>query len=158
MASTMRLDHTVINVGFKMDTAKALFANLGFTLTPRGYHSTGSINHLAMFGDDYLELIGLPGSGKHDRPEIANAPMGVNGIVFKTNDADVTYTHLESLNFQDVGPKAFFRPVTLEQETYQAKFRTVNVRPGVFLGGRVYFCEHITPELIWRPEWQNHLQ
>jgi hypothetical protein len=22
--------------------------------------------------------------------------------------------------------------------------------------GRVYFCEHQTPDLVWRPEWQNH--
>ena len=22
--------------------------------------------------------------------------------------------------------------------------------------GRVYFCEHLTPELVWRPEWQGH--
>ena len=22
--------------------------------------------------------------------------------------------------------------------------------------GRVYFCEHRTPELVWRPEWQSH--
>ena len=22
--------------------------------------------------------------------------------------------------------------------------------------GRVYFCEHSTPELVWRPEWQSH--
>jgi hypothetical protein len=22
--------------------------------------------------------------------------------------------------------------------------------------GRVYFCEHLTPELVWRAEWQTH--
>jgi hypothetical protein len=22
--------------------------------------------------------------------------------------------------------------------------------------GRVYFCEHLTPELVWRQEWQSH--
>ena len=22
--------------------------------------------------------------------------------------------------------------------------------------GRVYFCEHQTPDLVWRPEWQTH--
>ncbi len=30
------------------------------------------------------------------------------------------------------------------------------MRPGVFPGGRVYYCEHGTPELVWRPQWQNH--
>ena len=100
MASIVRLDHTAINVGSNMDVARALFEDLGFTLSPRGCHSTGSINHLAMFSNEYLELIGLPKSGKHDRPDIANASMGVNGIVFKTDDADATFNHLENLNFQ----------------------------------------------------------
>ena len=54
MASTKQLDHTVINVGFEMDAAKTVFANLGFTLTPRGHHSTGSINHLAIFLNNIL--------------------------------------------------------------------------------------------------------
>lgn len=156
MPLNMRLDHTVINVGFRMDIAKTLFENLGFNLTPRGNHSTGSINHLAIFGNDYLELIGLPKSGKHDRPDIANASMGINGIVFKTGNAETTYKHLKNLNFQGLTPKSFSRPVALEEGIFEAKFRTVTVKPEVFLGGRVYFCEHFTPELIWRPEWQDH--
>ena len=60
MPSADRLDHTVINVKIDMDAASALFGELGFTLTPRGYHSHGSMNHLMMFGTDYLELIGIP--------------------------------------------------------------------------------------------------
>jgi len=30
----------------------------GFTMTPRGTHTLGSINHLAIFGTEYLELLG----------------------------------------------------------------------------------------------------
>ena len=60
MPALAQLDHAVINVHFGMDRAEPLFQTLGFTLTPRGYHSLGSINHLMMFGTDYLELIGLP--------------------------------------------------------------------------------------------------
>ena len=30
------------------------------------------------------------------------------------------------------------------------------VRPDAFPAGRFYFCEHLTPELVWRPEWQSH--
>ncbi len=156
MASTNRLDHTVINVRDNMDAAAALFAALGFTLTPQGRHSTGSINHLMMFGTDYLELLGLPADGNHQRPDIAAAPVGINGIVFKTDDADATYAHAQACGMAGDPPKAFSRPVELDGETRDAKFRTVTMRAGVFPGGRVYFCEHGTPELIWRPEWQRH--
>ena len=154
MPSANKLDHTVINVGFEMDPAEEVFNKLGFTLTPRGYHSTGSFNHLMMFGTDYLELLGLPEGGEHSRPDIANAPKGINGLVFKTDDADATYAHLQSVGFDGHPPRAFHRPVDLDGETRDAKFRTVTVRSEVFLGGRVYFCEHGTPELVWRSEWQ----
>ena len=57
---TFALDHVVINAVFEMDRAAKLMSQLGFTVTPRGYHSLGSINHLIMFEGHYLELIGLP--------------------------------------------------------------------------------------------------
>src|SRR5215208_3677890 len=37
-----------------------------------------------------------------------------------------------------------------------ARFRTTRLDPGKIAMGRVYFCEHLTPELVWRPEWQTH--
>ncbi len=156
MTSVNKLDHTVINVGSNMDRAEIVFSNLGFVITPRGYHSTGSYNHLMMFGTDYLELLGIPAGGDHQRPDIANAPLGVNGLVFKTDSADETYAHLRSVGQAGDPPRSFSRPVDVDGSTQDAKFRTVTVRADVFPGGRVYFCEHSTPELVWRPEWQTH--
>ncbi len=57
---TFALDHLVINSLFDMDSAEGLMSRLGFALTPRGYHSLGSINHLIVFEGHYLELIGCP--------------------------------------------------------------------------------------------------
>ena len=54
------LDHVVINVRDRIDAGAETFRRLGFTLTPRGYHTLGSMNHLAMFGTEYLELIAAP--------------------------------------------------------------------------------------------------
>lgn len=159
MADLVKLDHTVINVRYDMDDAEARFRALGFHLTDRGYHTLGSINHLMMFGTDYLELIGLPKDakgGQSGRPDIENAPFGINGLVFKTRDVDETYAHLQSIGMDGDPPKAFSRPVTLPEGTSDARFRTVPVRGDAFPGGRVYFCEHGTPELVWRPEWQSH--
>ena len=61
------LDHVVINARDDMDRAADIYRRLGFTLTERGYHSLGSMNHLAMFGTDYLELIKSDPMG--DNPE-----------------------------------------------------------------------------------------
>ncbi|NKC13443.1 MAG: VOC family protein [Gammaproteobacteria bacterium] len=155
------LDHMVFNVRYDMDAAEAQFTALGFHLTPRGYHTLGSINHLMILGSDYLELIGLPQGGE-GRAELAAAPVGLNGLVFKSANVDHTYAHLKQLGWDGEPPKAFSRPVAVAGTTpgtqveTAARFRTVAVRADVFPAGRVYFCEHGTPELVWRDEWRGH--
>ena len=156
MAEGAPLDHAVINVKYEMDRAAPLFEGLGFTLAPRGHHSLGSINHLMIFGTDYLELIGLPRGIENPRREIADSPLGINGLVFKTDDADATHAHLDGLGLAGDAPMSFTRPVALGDAEHTARFRTVKVRPGAFPAGRVYFCEHGTPELVWRQEWSTH--
>ena len=151
-----QLDHAVINIHFAMDRAEPIFAALGFTLTPRGYHSLGSINHLMVFASDYLELIGLPEGVQNKRPELLASPIGINGLVFKSPDVDRTFAQLQALEMAGDPPRAFSRPVDLPSGQALARFRTVTVRRDVFAAGRVYFCEHGTPELVWRPEWQKH--
>src|SRR5271165_5520437 len=92
------LDHVVVNVRDRIDAGLETYRRLGFTLTPRGYHSLGSMNHLAIFGTDYLELIGAESGdirpGVSSRPEILNAPLGLDGLVFGTQDAAATYERL----------------------------------------------------------------
>ena len=151
-----KLDHMVINVRFDMDRAEAVYGDLGFTLTSRGYHSMGSINHLMMFGDDYMELIGIPTGTDSQNISILDMPLGINGLVFKTSDVDADYARLQMLGMDGEPPAAFTRPVSLPDGKFPARFRTVTVRPDVFPAGRVYFCEHGTPELVWRSEWQSH--
>ena len=149
------LDHVVIDVRDRMDEAAAAFAALGFQLTPRGHHTLGSVNHLAMFATDYLELLGFAAAGA-TRPEILRFPVGLNGLVFKAADADRAYreAHAAGLPIQPVD--AFSRPVAVGGAVRDARFRTTRLDPARVALGRVYFCEHLTPDLVWRPEWQAH--
>jgi len=154
-----RLDHAVINTCYDMDHAQDCFSQLGFSLTPRGFHSLGSINHLMMFGTDYLELIGLPKDADGTLPVrqgISDAPKGINGLVFKTSDAQQTYQHLKSVGMAGDPPKSFSRPVQTPDGVKDAKFQTVHVRPDVCAAGRIYYCQHFTPELVWREADQQH--
>jgi catechol 2,3-dioxygenase-like lactoylglutathione lyase family enzyme len=148
------LDHVVIDVRDRMDEAARVLTALGFTLTPRGHHTLGSMNHLAMFATDYLELLGF-GSGAN-RPELASFPVGLNGLVFKTEDADAVYAHAEAAGLPILPVQSFSRPVALSDGSHDARFRTTRLDPAKSGPGRVYFCEHLTPELVWRPEWQSH--
>lgn len=151
------LDHIVINARNGLDQAERVFRALGFALTPRGYHTLGTINHLAMFPGDYLELIGVPKGQEARRPEVGDAPLGLNGLVLRSQDIEATHELLQRAGAAGAPPQSFSRPVTLSDgSTRDARFRTVSASAAVFPFGRLYFCEHLTPELVWRPELLTH--
>jgi len=152
----LTLDHLVINTRFDTDAAERLFTELGFTVAPRGYHTLGSINHVIMFGEHYLELIGLPASGEVVREEILASPLGLDGLVWRTDDPAATAASLLAAGFEAGAPQVFSRPVELEGTTFDARFATVRLAAGQLPGGRVYFCQHLTPDLVFRAQWQSH--
>ena len=152
----LALDHLVINTHFEMNAAHTIFEQLGFTLTLRGRHSLGSINHLMVFENDYLELLGLPSDGGPLREEVLSSPVGIDGLVFKTTDAAHTHQSLQTAGFAVQPVQAFSRPVELAGVVSDARFETVRFEPGQFSAGRLYYCQHFTPELVWRKEWQAH--
>ncbi len=149
------IDHVVVNVRDRIDEAAEAYRRLGFTLTPRGYHSLGSMNHLAMFGTDYLELIAAP-AGDSGRPEIMAAPAGLNGLVFTSEDAAATHAALAAAGVAVQPPMQFTRPVALPGGAKDATFRTVHLAPRASGLGRLYFCQHLTRDLVWRDEWRHH--
>ncbi|TEA80164.1 VOC family protein [Allopusillimonas ginsengisoli] len=154
---TEHIDHIVINVAQHLDTALDCYRRLGFTLTPRGHHSLGTSNHLAIFGSDYLELMGVEPRNA-DKASLP-FPPGLIGLVFKTTAADALWQRLAArrVPLQGDGPQPLSRPITLEDGTEsEARFRTIDVQAASVPNGRLFFCHHLTPELVWRPEWQTH--
>jgi Glyoxalase-like domain len=153
---TFALDHVVINTLFDMDRAAGLMMQLGFTLTPRGYHSLGSINHLLMFEHNYLELVGLPSGTDVLRKDVLESPRGLNGLVFQARDIDACQRTLRDSGLAMLEPQSFSRPVTIDGVEHLARFRTVRTAPELFEAGRVYYCQHYTPELVWHRPWMSH--
>ncbi len=149
------LDHVVVNVRDRIDAGAEAYRRLGFTLTPRGYHTLGSMNHLAMFGTEYLELIAAPPNDTR-RPEIMAAPEGLNGLVFGSEDADATYAALHAAGVPVEPAQQFSRPVALPGGDRDATFRTVHLAPRTIPSGRLYFCQHLTRDLVWRDAWRHH--
>jgi catechol 2,3-dioxygenase-like lactoylglutathione lyase family enzyme len=148
------LDHVVINVRDRLDDALALWERLGFMMTPRGHHTLGSSNHLAIFGADYLELLGVqPGNARMD---VLDWPAGLNGLAFKTYDADATYDGLHAAGLPALPAQAFSRPIEAPGGSQDAAFRTVGIERDAAPAGRVFFCQHLTPGLVWNGAWQRH--
>ena len=149
------LDHVVVNVRDQLDAGLETYQRLGFTMTPRGYHTLGSMNHLAIFGTEYLELIAAQ-PGETRRAEILASPFGLNGLVFGTEDSASVYAALHEAGVPVEPPLEFSRPVELTGGARDATFRTVHLTPGTVPAGRVYFCHHFTRDLVWRDEWRHH--
>lgn len=150
------LDHVVINVMGKLDEVATQYSRLGFQLTERGHHTLGSSNNLAIFGTNYLELLGyLPGR-ETMRADLWAHPPGLSGLVFKSVDADLVYATLKDYGVPVLEPMSFARPVALPGNTQDAQFKVIRVDGNEVQNGRTFFCHHETPQLVWRPEWQAH--
>lgn len=152
----MKVDHVVLNAKTDLDGLEGAFGGFGFRLSSRGFHSLGSINHVAMFSDGYLELIGVPPERPDVRPEVSRGRTGIDGLVLQTADADATADFLRGNGFHPTEVQEFSRPVDLGDTTARARFRTVRLERSPFTAGRVYFCQHLTPELVWREATLGH--
>lgn len=150
------LDHIVINVMDRLDEAAGQYARLGFQLTERGHHTLGSSNNLAIFGTDYLELIGYLPDREQKRPELWTYPPGLTGLVFKPSDPDFVYQTMRARGVPVQAPMSFSRPVAAPGGELDASFTVIRVSDDAVQNGRVFFCHHETPELVWRPVWQVH--
>lgn len=151
------IDHAVI-LTRDLEHARATYARLGFTLTPRGHHTLGSQNHCVMFGRDYLELMAVP------RPHPAlqffsdflARGEGLAAVALATDDADAAHAELSAAGIQADPPLDFSRPVALEGGARDASFRIVQLPVAQTPGCRMFLCQHFTREIVWRPEHQRH--
>jgi len=149
------IDHVIVNARDKLDAVASRYAQLGFTLTPRGHHTLGSINNLAVLGTDYIELLGVPPG--QERTDVLDWPAGLNGLAFKTNDSDVLYAELQAHGVPALPPQGFSRPVRLpDGSTRDAAFRTVRIEREAVAAGRAFFCDHQSPELVWTEARSPH--
>jgi len=148
------LDHVVVLVR-DLDRARDTYGRLGFTLTPRGYHSLGSQNHCIMFGRDYIELMAVPKPHPAIQyfSDFLASGEGLGAIALATDDADGAHAELARAGIAAEAPLALSRPVG---HLGDARFRLVQLAPAQTPGFRTFLCQHYTREIVWRPEHQAH--
>jgi catechol 2,3-dioxygenase-like lactoylglutathione lyase family enzyme len=156
------IDHVVVMVD-DLDAAADNWRRLGFTVSPRGTHSAklGSGNYTIMFGDDYIELLGILAATEHNAPSrafLAERGGGIERIAFTATDAAAGAQELRDLGIQAIGPVDFGRPVELPGGGKgEARFSIFEwPRDEAPANVRIFACQHHTRGSVWIPELQRH--
>jgi hypothetical protein len=164
-----RIDHLVICV-HDLAQAERSLRTLGFTLTPIGVHPFGTSNHLAMFGNNFLELLAItdiatipaaaPGRfsfAAHQQNFLASAE-GMSMLALHSADAHADAARFAANGIGAYAPFDFGRDAVLPggataRVQFSLAFATDLAMPGIAF----FTCQqHHAPELFWKPEYQRH--
>lgn len=153
------IDHTVLAAA-DLEAARATYARLGFTLTPRGRHigwATG--NYCIMFAGNYIELLGIaePGGLTAGLEEaLTQRGEGVHKIALVSQDAAATRQSLLRAGFGASDVQSLQRALELPDGDVLPAFSLVYLPPEATPQTSLFVCQHLTPDLLRRPDWLLH--
>ena len=154
------IDHPLIAVA-DMQQSRVVYERLGFTIPPRGSHiEWGTGNWCIMFEHDYLELRGILDAQRETlglEQILATYGEGLAGVAFGTEGAEISF---QKLNDNQIMPKPvryLTRNFEVAEQWLQPKFALCFVPEQDIRGlTHVVLCEHLTPELMRKPEYLRH--
>jgi len=164
-----RLDHFVICVH---DLAQAAtdWQRLGFALTPTGVHPFGTSNRLAMFENNFFELLAVtdpaavpPATSGHfsfaaHNRQFLESAEGMSMLVLHTTDAHGDAARFRESRIGAYAPFDFGRDAVLPggataRVAFSLAFATDPAMPGLAF----FTCQQRhPPELFWKPDYQRH--
>lgn len=156
MNTSLPFDHLVLMLRDRLVEQAPAFEADGYTLTELSVHNLGSMNRLITLDSTYIELLGWPAGQPPARKEIANSQLGPEALVFRMPDAHATHRRLEALGFRMNPVVTLARPINVKGQLHTARFETVRFAEQPIEGFRIYFCQHVTPELVWNSEATQH--
>lgn len=152
------IDHAVVVVR-DIDAARDAWARLGFQVQPRGFHMRlGTANHLMIFADNYVELIGIVEANPFnaERRIWLEDGGGLANAALRTDGAALAHAAWTEAGLEPDPVLEFDRAVQIGGREERAAFRTVRLgrRRAKLLG--FFACEHLTPRFVYRQEWARH--
>ena len=162
LKNVVGIDHVVLMVK-ELDKAAENWKRLGFTVSPRGTHSShmGTGNYTMMFEPDYMELLGVLTETEHNAPArafLVRHGDGIERVAFTAIDSAPGAEEIRARGYTPIGPTDFERPVRMPDGSLStAKFRTFQWPTAQAPGGvRIFACQHKTREAVWIPELMQH--
>lgn len=152
------IDHVLIGVS-DLEAARRQWARLGFNSTPRGRHAGwGTANYCIMFGQDYLELLGIVDPAQFtnglDRL-LEEQGQGLLGVALASDDAAATTAAWQAAGLAASGPRELGRLLETDGGI-ELRFRNAMLEEQPCGGLRLFACEHLTAEHLRRPGWLAH--
>ena len=154
------IDHPVI-AARDLDAARVTFEKLGFTVPPRGSHiEWGTGNLCIMFPEDYLEVRGIIDASRftmHLDEHLDAFGEGLMGVAFGTSDIVDSHREMKQHGIDPGEIRSLTRNFEHPEGWTQPSFRLCAPTAADIEGlMHVVVIEHLTPELIRRPEFLVH--
>ena len=152
------IDHTLVGVR-DLEAARTVWQELGFTLTPRGRHiGWGTGNYCIMLDAGYIELLGVvdPTQFLNNLDSFLKTREGLMAISLGTSDSGALAKRFAALGIAADGPKDLKRKLELPGGEVLPEFSLLFPAKSATPDLSLFFTQHLTPEMIRRPEWQRH--
>lgn len=152
------IDHAIVGVA-DLDGARDAYARLGFTTTPRGRHiGWGTGNYTIMFEHDYVELLGVidPSQYIHGLDKFLETGEGLLNVALATPDAEAAFRWLQQSGVDLAPPESLQRVLETEDGDTTLQFKNLHLPQPVTPGLKTFACEHLTRDMVWRPDWLSH--
>ncbi|WP_372411042.1 VOC family protein [Streptomyces luteireticuli] len=163
------LHHTSI-LTRDLDGLAHAYLSFGFALSPRSRHRlsegagrdpvlTCTANRCALFGDSYIELLGIVDESAPD-PWRARATAdryeGFQAVAFDTDDAGISGRRLTAAGLPASDVVELERGAATRDGNRTLRARFVHLDPAATGEGRVGIAQHLTREYVHQPHFLDH--
>lgn len=143
-----------------LDAAAALLSRLGFFATPVSHHvangePAGTSNRCVMLSQGYLEILAPTLDTPHAQRVRERMALyrGVHLVCYGTPDAPAEHARLAAHGFSPDPLVELRRKIESGEEV---GFRVAYVPREKMPECRAQYCEHLTPEVVWKEEFLSH--
>ena len=151
------IDHAVIIVA-DLGVARKQFERLGFSVTARAEHGhTGTANHLLIFEDTYVELLGIARAAPENsmfQAELAERE-GYWLTALRTDDAAAEHAHLAGIGFETDLPQKWSRALNVDNPEI-VSFSTLFIPPAATPQAGFFYCQHHDRSTVLDPALTHH--
>lgn len=154
-----------------IDAATERMQQLGFTLTPYSSQRlppkpgeapapAGTGNRCIMLRRGYIEVLTVEKGAETPNARSLREGMaryvGLHIVCFGASDPEAVMARLTKEGFDPPPAVALSRTIGTMDGEGLARFSVVRAAPGKMPEGRIQYCIHHTPELLWQDRWIDH--